>query len=91
MLVCGLVSSRRAFADCSFGLPIHDWPWMICRCRLEVSTLSSSTMPMVPMPAAARYRAIGEPSPPAPMHRTDESFSFCWPADPTSGRVKCLA
>ena len=28
--------------------------WMICRCRLERLTTSSSTMPSVPIPAAAR-------------------------------------
>ena len=27
---------------------MSDWPWMIWRCRLDSSTTSNSTMPMVP-------------------------------------------
>ena len=40
------------------------------------------------MPAAARYIAIGEPKPPAPMHRTLVALIFFWPARPTSGKIK---
>src|SRR5207245_2420161 len=40
--------------------------WRIWRWRLEASTTSMSMMPIVPTPAAARYRAAGERSPPAP-------------------------
>jgi hypothetical protein len=39
---------------------------MICRCRLLSSTTSKSTSPSVPMPAAVRYNASGDPSPPVP-------------------------
>ena len=42
----------------------------ICRCRFDSSTTSMSTMPIVPTPAAARYIAAGEPSPPAPSIST---------------------
>lgn len=35
------------------------------------STTSRSTMPMRPTPTAARYRAAGEPSPPAPTMSTE--------------------
>ena len=59
--------------------------WITWRCRLERSTTSSSTMPSVPTPAAARYSAAGEPSPPAPISSTFASSSFCWPSRPTSG------
>src|SRR5579859_3076740 len=61
---------------------------MIWRWRLEKSTMSKSTMPILPMPAAARYIAIGDPSPPAPMQRTLVEQIFFWPARPTSGRIK---
>ena len=40
------------------------------------------------MPAAARYIAMGEPKPPAPMQRTEVEQIFFWPASPTSGRIK---
>jgi hypothetical protein len=43
----------------------------------------------LPMPAAARYMAMGEPRPPAPMHRTLVALIFFWPARPTSGRIRC--
>ena len=46
-------------------------------------------MPILPMPAAARYMAMGEPRPPAPMQTTlVEQIFFC-PASPTSGKIKC--
>ena len=35
-----------------------------------------STMPIVPTPAAARYSAAGEPSPPAPSSRTFEASNL---------------
>ena len=43
------------------------WRW-----RLDTSTVSKSTMPMVPTPAAARYSRPGAPRPPAPMNSTLE-------------------
>jgi hypothetical protein len=49
----------------------------ICRCRLSSETRSSSTMPMLPTPTAARYISTGEPSPPAPTTSTRAAFSFC--------------
>ena len=44
---------------------------MIWRCRLDSDTMSSSTTPSVPTPAAARYISAGAPSPPAPITSTD--------------------
>ena len=38
----------------------------------------------LPMPAAARYMAIGEPSPPAPIQRTRDEQIFLCPSSPTS-------
>src|SRR3989337_3889696 len=55
-----------------------------------MSTTSSSIIPIVPIPAAARYRAIGEPSPPAPVIKTLDSQSFSCPLPPTSERIICL-
>ena len=43
---------------------------MIWRCRFELSTTSSSMIPSVPTPAAARYNSAGDPSPPAPTTST---------------------
>ena len=54
---------------------MSDCPWMIWRCRFDSSTVSNSTMPSVPTPAAARYSSAGLPSPPAPMTSTFAFFS----------------
>src|SRR5690348_3514359 len=48
-------------------------------------------MPIVPTPAAARYSAAGDPSPPAPMSRTFAASSLRCPTDPTSGKMMCRA
>ena len=48
------------------GTPIRSLEWITCRWRFERSTSSLSTIPSVPTPAAARYKAAGEPNPPAP-------------------------
>ena len=76
MLTFGFSALRRSFADASFGRPTSGVPCRICRCRLLKSTVSKSTMPSVPTPAAARYMATGDPSPPAPMHNTLAAFNF---------------
>ena len=46
----------RAFAgaEAVFAMPIRSVLWITWRCRLEASTTSSSTRPIVPTPAAAR-------------------------------------
>ena len=63
------------------------WPWMIWRCRFDSSTVSNSTMPRVPTPAAARYISAGLPRPPAPTQSTFAFFRRFWPAMPTSGMM----
>ena len=50
-----------------------------------MSTTSKSMIPIVPTPAAARYRPAGDPSPPAPISSTFDSSSFACPSEPTSG------
>src|ERR1700742_1555385 len=85
----GLISWMLSRADSALGLPMSDTPWMICRCRLDSSTTSKSTMPSVPTPAAARYSSAGEPSPPAPTTRTFAFFSRFCPVMPTSGMMRC--
>ena len=77
-----------AAADSALGRPMSDWPWMIWRCRLDSSTVSKSTMPSVPTPAAARYISAGEPRPPAPTQSTLAFFSRFCPATPTSGMIR---
>src|SRR5258705_468256 len=57
---------------------------MTWRCRLDSETMSSSTAPSVPTPAAARYIRTGAPRPPAPITSTDASFSAVCPGPPTS-------
>ena len=44
----GLMSASRSRAESTFGRPMLAWPWMIWRCRFERSTVSKSTMPIVP-------------------------------------------
>src|SRR5262245_11435170 len=53
------------------------------------STVSCSTRPIVPTPAAARYSVIGEPRPPAPTHRTRARLRRSCPSSVTSGMIRC--
>ena len=53
---CGLMRGDRVAAALStLAAPIDAVSWITCRCRLDSDTVSSSTMPSVPTPAAARY------------------------------------
>ena len=72
----GVERPQVLHADRTFVRPTSASVCRICRCRLDLSTTSKSMMPIVPMPAAARYSTIGEPSPPAPITSTLESSSF---------------
>ena len=71
----------------TFGMPTAAVSWITWRCRLESDTSSSSIMPIVPTPAAARYWMSGVPRPPAPTTSTRARFSFCCPGPPTSART----
>jgi hypothetical protein len=84
----GLISATLSAALSSLGRPMSLVPWMTWRWRLEASTTSKSTMPIVPIPAAARYIAFGEPSPPAPMSRTLAFFRRFCPSMATSGMMR---
>ena len=53
-LTYGLTSAIDSLADSALDLPTSETPWMIWRCRFDSSTVSKSTMPSVPTPAAAR-------------------------------------
>ena len=59
----GFRASIVARADAVFGAPTRPVVWITWRCRFDSSTTSSSTSPSVPIPAAARYSAAGEPRP----------------------------
>ena len=83
----GLIRSSVSRADSTFGRPTSSVPCEIWRWRFDRSTRSKSTSPIVPTPAAARYIAIGEPSPPVPMHSTFASSSLRCPSAPTPGRM----
>ena len=85
----GLISWIESRADSALDRPMSDCPWMIWRCRLDSSTVSNSTMPSVPTPAAARYISAGEPRPPAPTHSTRAFFSRFCPVIATSGMIRC--
>src|SRR5665811_139226 len=86
--ISGFRLLTNCFADSTLGFPTLP-PCITCLWRLLRSTVSSSIIPIVPTPAAARYSITGEPSPPAPMHNTfDESNFFC-PFPPTSGKMIC--
>ena len=85
----GLISRTEEAADSALGRPMSLWPWMIWRCRFDSSTVSKSTIPNVPTPAAARYMRAGEPSPPAPTQSTRAFFRRFWPVTPTSGMIRC--
>jgi hypothetical protein len=50
----GFRASMVALAESAFQSPSVSVEWAIWRWRFEASTRSSSTMPIVPTPAAAR-------------------------------------
>ena len=59
-MLCSITSTSglswliATFADCDFGIPTRSVLWITWRWRFDSSTTSSSTIPIVPMPAAAR-------------------------------------
>ena len=55
-----------------------------------VAKATKSTIPILPTPARARYRATGEPNPPAPIIKTFESIKALCPLLPTLGIIRCL-
>ena len=85
--IYGFMAFIVSFADFTFAFPISAVLWIICLCRLERSTSSASTIPMIPTPAAARYMAAGAPRPPAPMISTLPFKSFFCPFAPTSFKM----
>ena len=87
MSIVGLIARRCSTADSTFGRPTSAVVCRIWRCRFVTSTRSKSTIPIFPMPAAARYIATGEPSPPAPITSTLASSSLRCPAPPMFGRM----
>ena len=74
----------RAAAESTFGVPSAPVEWRTCRCRLDSSTTSSSTTPITPTPAAARYISVGEPRPPLPGPPQAEEL-------PKQRRLRCEA
>lgn len=50
-----------------------------CRCRLDISTSSWSTIPNRPIPPAPRYNTAGDPRPPAPTTSTELLRNFNCP------------
>src|SRR3990170_1948630 len=77
----GLSLLMLSAAEWTLGLPILSLLWIIWRWRLLKSTQSPSAMPMVPTPAAARYRSAGEPRPPAPRTKTLLFSEIHYPSD----------
>src|SRR4051794_6415430 len=58
-LTSGFRPSMKIRAEAVFAIPIRSVLWITWRCRLEASTTSSSTRPIVPTPAAAVERGRG--------------------------------
>src|SRR5439155_10422487 len=85
----GFIFRSASRPDAALGLPTDSVVWRIWRCRLVRSTVSPSARVIVPTPAAARYSAAGEPSPPAPMTRAEDPSSFSCPSTPISGSRIC--
>ena len=88
-LTSGFRARNVRVPDSTLGLPTSAVVCRIWRCRFVTSTVSPSMSPMVPTPAAARYRAVGDPSPPAPMRSTFERSSLRCPFSPTCESRKC--
>jgi len=71
------------------GVPMRSTVCRIWRWRLVRSTESASTSVISPTPAAARYIAAGDPSPPAPMMMTCASIKRCCASMPISSTRMC--
>ena len=88
-LVVGLILSTFCDADSTFCFPRSSSQCSTCRFKLLSSTESISISCRCPTPAAARYNARGEPSPPKPAMRAVEFFSRCCPLSPNPGMIIC--
>ena len=65
------------FACITLNLPLSEALKSVCLFKFEISTLSKSTIPIVPTPAAVRYVNKGQPKPPRPIIKTlDENIFF---------------
>ena len=87
----GFIDKIPSLALIVLLIPIFEFLCIICLCKLDNSTLSSSIIPIVPTPAAARYNNSGDPSPPAPITSTFACINLFCPFPPTCGSVICLA
>ena len=54
----------------------------VCLFKFEISTLSKSTIPILPTPDAAKYVSNGQPNPPSPTIKTFAEKIFFCPATP---------
>jgi len=83
-LTFGLMALRRSFATppstADVRGVVQDLPLQVAGVHLVVVDDAERATP-----AAARYIEAGEPSPPAPTHRTRAAFSRRCPSTPTSG------
>ena len=84
-LTQGLSALHDQKPDWALATPTLFSAWIICRCRLVTSTVSPSQRVMEPTPAAARYRAAGDPRPPTPTMSTLAFLSFACPSMPKPG------
>jgi len=89
-LIWWLKASIDSFADIVLCLPIFFSVWITYLCRLDSSTTSPSTKPIVPIPAPAKYNPAGDPKPPAPTIKTLAAFNFFCPWTPISFIKSCL-
>ncbi len=80
MRICGLMALSSCLAEATLLWPMRSSRCRIWRCRLESETVSKSTSTRWPTPAAARYGAAAQPSPPSPAISTRAAFSFSWPS-----------
>ena len=61
----------------------------VWRCRLESETVSKSSRVSCPTPAAARYCAAAQPSPPRPTTSTRAAFNRSWPSKSKPRKTIC--
>ena len=68
--VRGMDADSAVFPYLNLHAEVNEVEIETWRCKFDRLTVSKSTMPMVPTPAAARYINSGAPSPPAPTTST---------------------
>ncbi len=86
-----LVFHRLFVLDCEHAAPLHTvMQGMTELAEFCIDQAVRSTRNALIAHHGIPLNKAGEPSPPAPIHNTEDCLSFFWPSFPISGRIICL-